>query len=513
MKNLRTNLPGRCFPLAMSWAFAALMAAATLSCNGKIDDITPDKNDDTDGEVAVESVSLSESKITIPMGKTYELTASVKPANAANKDVIWVSADRSIATVSNGVVTGIKDGKTTVKAVTVDGNFTAECAVTVATILPEKLWLDPPSATIAVGETWNYNIRVEPNDSNIAMEVVSSNSDIIEISPENRSVKGIKEGVATFTIRTIDGSSQTKGWVKVVDKRVFPTEAAFLLDQDYAVGTTVRVNSTSTSGLPRIEWTPAQANDRDFDLSSEDESIVLVEPDGWNSYKVSFLKTGATRLIFWSYIYETSTSFRKDADIHVHDGKPSFSYDYSDLTFWMGNTLYLIPNGLSCKLDMKYENIYDRNYQVTNASEFAEYITLSSGRVSAKKVGNTRIALRARSNPSQTLNIPVKVVNPPTGLKTSLTSNSIEMKKGTEQTIWLYTQPETTVGRFNISASGYVTATLKPGLHETPPFTPMPDNFKTLTIKAGNTTGTFSVTVTHMDNASVSQTITVKVTN
>ena len=329
-------------------------------------------------------------------------------------------------------------------------------------------------------------------------------------------LKGLKEGIASFIVRTADGSLQTRGWVNVVDKRVFPTGANFLIDQSYAVGSSIKVKYYSSSGYPRIEWTPADANDLDFDLTSEDESIVSVKPDWYNSYDVYFLKAGTTTLKFWSYIYETGTSFRKDVDIHVYNGNPNLSYDYSDMTFWSGWTLCLIPDGLTGKIDLKFENIYDRNFVITNANEFAEYITVSSNRVTAKKVGKTTISLRARSDPSHTLNIPVTIFDRPTDLSFGLASDNevIEVKKGAEQIIYVYTKPESSIGRYNVStSSGHLSAEMKPGIREQKPFTPMPDNFKTLKLKAGNVTGLFTVTLTHKDNSSVKKTLNVRVIN
>ena len=186
------------------------------------------------------------------------------------------------------------------------------------------------------------------------------------------------------------------------------------------------------------------------------------------------------------------------------------------MTFWSGWTLCLIPAGLTGKIDLKFENIYDRNFVITNANEFAEYITVSSNRVTAKKVGKTTISLRARSDPSHTLNIPVTIFDRPTDLSFGLASDNevIEVKKGAEQIIYVYTKPESSIGRYNVStSSGHLSAEMKPGIREQKPFTPMPDNFKTLKLKAGNVTGLFTVTLTHKDNSSVKKTLNVRVIN
>lgn len=82
--------------------------------------------------VRVTGVSFSESKHEIPLGGTAALTATVAPADATVKTLIWTSSDEGVATVSRtGIVTALSVGETTIRATSVDGNFYAEITVTV----------------------------------------------------------------------------------------------------------------------------------------------------------------------------------------------------------------------------------------------------------------------------------------------------------------------------------------------------------------------------------------------
>lgn len=83
--------------------------------------------------VAVTSVSLSPTEVTLSRGTSQVLTASVLPANASNKALTWSSSDRSVAVVENGIVTPKGNGTATITVTTVDGNKTATCKVTVKT--------------------------------------------------------------------------------------------------------------------------------------------------------------------------------------------------------------------------------------------------------------------------------------------------------------------------------------------------------------------------------------------
>lgn len=67
--------------------------------------------------VKVTSIALSAAGNSISVGETLDVTATVKPDNAANKKVTWDSSDKSVATVdSNGLVTAISAGITKITA-------------------------------------------------------------------------------------------------------------------------------------------------------------------------------------------------------------------------------------------------------------------------------------------------------------------------------------------------------------------------------------------------------------
>ena len=81
--------------------------------------------------ISVTSVSLDTTSVSIKEGKTTTLVATISPSNATNKNVTWSTSNFGVATVSNGVVTGISAGSATITVRTADGNKTATCDVTV----------------------------------------------------------------------------------------------------------------------------------------------------------------------------------------------------------------------------------------------------------------------------------------------------------------------------------------------------------------------------------------------
>ena len=79
----------------------------------------------------VTDVKLSETTKTITVGEDFTLTATVAPADAADKTVMWTSDDSNVATVNGGKVTAVAAGTAKITVTTKDGGKTATCAVTV----------------------------------------------------------------------------------------------------------------------------------------------------------------------------------------------------------------------------------------------------------------------------------------------------------------------------------------------------------------------------------------------
>ncbi len=81
---------------------------------------------------SVKGVSLDRGALTMVVGSTRQLSATVEPADIKNPKLRWTSSDQGVATVAkDGTVTAVSVGTTTVTVKTVDGGFTATCAVTV----------------------------------------------------------------------------------------------------------------------------------------------------------------------------------------------------------------------------------------------------------------------------------------------------------------------------------------------------------------------------------------------
>lgn len=82
-----------------------------------------------DGTIPVSSVSLNKTELSLKEGESETLTATISPSDATDNTVTWSTSDASIATVSNGKVTAVKEGSAYVTARA--GEKSATCTVTV----------------------------------------------------------------------------------------------------------------------------------------------------------------------------------------------------------------------------------------------------------------------------------------------------------------------------------------------------------------------------------------------
>ena len=112
----------------------------------------------TAATVSVTGVSLDKTELSLTVGGTETLTATVAPDNATDKTVTWTSSNPSVATVENGVVTAVAPGTAVITATTQDGNHTATCAVTVRPDIPPA----NPNYRITVEATQGGTVTADP---------------------------------------------------------------------------------------------------------------------------------------------------------------------------------------------------------------------------------------------------------------------------------------------------------------------------------------------------------------
>ncbi|MBR1489821.1 MAG: Ig domain-containing protein [Bacteroidales bacterium] len=105
--------------------------------------------------VAATGVRLDKSYLVMRLGEQYQLTATVMPDNATDKEVIWSSEHPEVVSVSSsGLLTANARGASHITVKTVDGGWSNECSVSVEMSLEEaEINLSSSNLSLTVGES------------------------------------------------------------------------------------------------------------------------------------------------------------------------------------------------------------------------------------------------------------------------------------------------------------------------------------------------------------------------
>ena len=177
--------------------------------------------------INVENVTLNSQNEELKIGDTVTLVATITPSNATNKNVTWSSDNTNVATVNNGVVRAVGEGKANITVTTVDGNKTAVCEITVLpkeepepdpepeVINVENVSLNIPSDELEIGETVALVAIVMP--SNATNKNVTWSSDNTNVATVNNGVvRAVGEGSANITVTTVDGNKTATCMITVL---------------------------------------------------------------------------------------------------------------------------------------------------------------------------------------------------------------------------------------------------------------------------------------------------------
>ena len=264
---------------------AALLVAAVLLTTGlwscsKSKEEAPEP---TPPAVSVTGVTLDKSSISILVGASETLAATVSPKDAANKNVSWKSDKPEIAAVdANGKVTGVAEGEATITVTTDDGGKTATCKVIVSDkeIKVTGVKLNKSETSILVGGNETLTATVLPEDATNQKVTWKSDKPEIATVDANGKVTGVKAGEATITVTTEDGGKTATCKVTVSDTEIKVTGVT--------LNKTALTLETGASETLTATVAPAEATNKKVTWKSDKPEIATVDANG----KVTGVKAG-----------------------------------------------------------------------------------------------------------------------------------------------------------------------------------------------------------------------------
>lgn len=268
---------------------------ATITCtasNGVKGTCTVQVNSKT---IPVSTIVLDNNKCDISISGTIQLSATISPSTASNKNIKWYSSDVSVAKVSNnGLVTGVGVGNAIITCEAEDGSGAkATCNVTVKPTLINKVTLNYTERTITQGQTFQLAATLQPSNAyNKALKWSSSNTSVATVSNTGE-VTGVGIGNAVITCEAKDGGG-AKATCNVTVNPILVSKISLNYNEyELKKGQVLYLSAT-------IE--PSNANNKAVKWSSSDSKIAKVNDNGQvtavsvGSCIISALTTDGTNL-------------------------------------------------------------------------------------------------------------------------------------------------------------------------------------------------------------------------
>ncbi len=416
--------------------------------------------------VAVSSVSLDKTSVSLNVGESVTLAATVKPDNATNKTVSWSSSNASVASVdASGKVSAVAEGTATITAKA--GDKTATCSVTVTkkVVAVESVTLDKSSLELNEGETATLTATVKPDNASDKTVTWSSSKTSVATVDANGKVTAVAEGTATITAKAGDKTATCSVTVK---KNTVAVESV-TLDKS-SLELTEGETATLTATVK-----PDNATNKTVTWSSDKTSVATVDANG----KVTAVAEGTATI--------TAKAGDKTATCSVTVKKNVIAVE--SVTLDITSTILNTGETLTLTATVKPDNATDKT--VTWSSSNSSVATVdANGKVTAVAQGTAIVTAKAGDKTATCTVIVMKTDIPVESI--TLDKYYLELTEGETGTITATVKPDNATNKtvtWNSSDPSVAT------VDQNGKVTALLEGTTSITAKAGDKTATCSVTV------------------
>lgn len=319
--------------------------------------------------VKASNISINLEKNVISVGEKTKVSSSIKPNDATNKNVTYVSNDSSIAKVdSNGTVTGVSDGNAIITVTSSSGTSdSVSIKVENKDTSVEKITL-PEGINVDAGRSVSVSAVISP--SNTPKRKITWKSSDEKIAKVNSSgiITGVKSGEATITATIGEVSSSVN--VNVLDVKV---SKLTLNMSDVRLFVSEKINL-------KANVHPANATNENITWSSSDENIATVNKDG----VVTALKEG-------SVVVKATSISNPNAFVECNVTVSKIDVE----SFKLSHKQILLTEGE--KVNLKVSNIKPSSATYTNVAYSIEDTNIATvnknGVISGVKSGKTTLTV------------------------------------------------------------------------------------------------------------------------
>lgn len=233
----------------------------------------------------VENITLDQTALTINVGDSKEVKATIAPSFASTKELTWTSNHPEIAEVSSqGVVKALKVGTATITATATDGsNVSASCEVTVNGIPVKGITLNKPSITLKATENVQLTATITPiNATDQTLTWHSENESVAKVDSTGK-VTGISMGKTQIIVSSVSNPKIQA----ICNVTIAPT----LVNRIVIEPTQSTLKAGETIKL-QAKIYPELATNKTVSWLSEDQDIAIVDSMG----KVTAKRVGQVRI-------------------------------------------------------------------------------------------------------------------------------------------------------------------------------------------------------------------------
>ena len=152
----------------------------------------------------VRTMVLSRDTVSLEIGDSVTLRVQIAPFSA-DKSVVWVSSDESVASVEEGVVTALSIGKATITVISQQNPSVLQTCEVLVVKPVESITLEDELIILPKGESWEQIAYIMPEDATMQRPVWSTSDKKIAVVDENGVVTAVNNGNCIITCAAADG--------------------------------------------------------------------------------------------------------------------------------------------------------------------------------------------------------------------------------------------------------------------------------------------------------------------
>ncbi len=423
-----TVLPEETNNKEVTWS-SSDTAVATVDSSGKITPVSAGQTTitvtakDGSGKKAsckvtilqhVKSLGLNYNSLVLYNGETKQLTATISPSTASNKNIVWKSSNDAIVSVNqSGMLTALSKGKVQITATSEDGGKIAACDVEVRQQVT-SVTLNHTNKTLYVNESLKLESVVVPDDANNRSVTWSSSNSSVASVDQTGLVQALAAGSATITVSAQDGSGVVAQCAITV-KQYVSEITLNRTNSELFVNETLQLSATIA---------PSTASNKTLKWSSTNNSVATVDQSGL----VRALASGETTILVEA---QDGSHITAECSLSVKQPVTSIKLNTSSATLYTDESIQL-------SAVINPTNAYNPSVLWSSSNPSVASVD-QTGLAQAHTAGSATITVRAQDGSGIVARCTITVKQHVTSI--GLSSSSINLYLGTSATLDVIVNP------------------------------------------------------------------------